>query len=367
MKFMMNRLAAIALGLCATLGIYADETGTNTATDADCLNHFAEYDKIMLKRSQGPISETDSIAMIGHLKGALDDYRRAGEGGVSDEAAKAFGAHYNDYTVAGIFMFQDRDYKGAYDLWEACVELPDNPKVAAGITNMQNSRGQIAFNRAMAATQAGMNAEALASYEKAFELDYDDNQLFDSAIMSAEQARDYAMAAKWAQRGMDRMGQTSVYRDYMIKYVTMQDPAKGIELCTETIALDPQNPKWYSRRVEINERLKNHDAVLEDLKKITELSPNDPVVWYNYGAKKMFATNLLKNAKETKKDVLNAMYDEACAALEQSVKLADTSNQRTMPAVVKSLNELDKYFHQKGDKAGKKRVEEYRKKLGIRA
>lgn len=332
-----------------------------------CLEDFSEYDKLMLKRSQGPLSQQDSTAMMQHLVSALNNFKehKASQGeNIPDDLAKAIGKHYNDFTVAGIFMFQNEDYKGAYSIWEACVDLPDNPSILSAITNIQNDRGQIAFNRAIAATQAGMKTEALASYDKAYTLGYNDNQLFDSAIMMAEQARDYVSASKWAQRGVERMGQTSIYRDYLIKYASLSDLNKAVELCTETIAIDPNNPKWYNRRIEANEKLKNHEAVLEDMKKVTELSPSDPVAMYNYGAKKMYITNIAKNEKSASKEELKAMYAEATASLEKACEVAN-GDQRTMPAVVKSLNMLDQYYHDHGDKAGKKRVEEYRVKFGI--
>lgn len=353
--------ASIAiLGACAASA--ADFTG-------DSLKDFAEYDKLMLKRGKGQISEADSVAMNGYLKSALANYRswRAETGDsvpVPAELAKTFGSHYNDFTVAGIFMFQDRDYRGAYDIWEACVDVPDAPEVAAALTNAQNSRGQIAFNRAMAATQAGMEAEALASYDKAYELGYADDQLFDSAIMQAEQARDYALARKWAARGVEKKGPASVYRDYQIKYATAADPAEGEALCTEAIAADPGNPRWYNLRVIAYEKMKNHEASLADLRKITELTPDDPVAFYNYGGKLMFMANYARNEKTAKKDELKKMYADAAAAFEQAVTKSN-GDRRSMPAVVKSLNSLDQIYHTSGDKAGKKRVEQYRRTLGI--
>lgn len=361
MNKLIYALLSLAFMLSTGRSVYADNFAEA------CLSNFTQYDNLMRKRSQGQLSEADSISMVDNLRSALanfKEYRKDNENPISEEVAKAFGKHYNDFTVIGIFMFQSQDYKGAYDIWEACVDIPDDPMIASQISNMQNSRGQLAFNRAMAATQTGMKDEAMSSYEKAYQLGYNDNQLFDAAIMMAEQARDYSLAERWAQRGIEKAGNTSIYRDYQIKYAMMQDPAKGVELCTETIAIDPTNPKWLTRRIEANEKLQNHEAVLEDMAEIIKLKPNDPVSLYNYGAKKMFVTNNARANKTAGKEQLKEMYSDASSAFESALKAAN-GEKSSMPAVIKSLNALDKYYHETGDKAGKKRVEEYRKKLGL--
>lgn len=361
MKTIFKLTILAAAVLCLISPVKADDYMTA------CIENFNQYDNLMRKRSTGPLSESDSISMINHLRSAVENFNKIQndiDNPISAEIAGAIGKHYNDFYVMGVFMFQNKDYKGAYEIWKACVDFPDNPEIGESISNMQIDRGQLAFNRALAAVQGGMKEEALKSFEKSYELGYTDNQLFDSAIMTAEQARDYQTASLWAKRAVQKFPSAATYQDYVIRYASMESPEKGLEACAAAIAIEPQNPRWYTRRIEINEKMKNHDAVLADMKKVLEITPDDPVALYNYGAKKIFVTNNAKNEKTASKEELKSMYADAESALERACQMAN-GDSRTMPAVIKSLNTLDRIYHERGDKAGKKRVEEYRKNFGI--
>ena len=355
-------LACIAVSLCS-LSSYSNES------EATALNSFSNYDAIMLKRSQGPISESDSTLMITNLKTALQNYKEWKKSPEytlgSEQLSKAMASHYNDFTVAGIYMFQAKDYQGAYEIWEACVEIPDDKDVAANLSNMQNSRADLAYNRAIAATQAGMHNEALQSYEKAYVLGYTDKQLFDSAILTARNLKQYDSALNWCARGMERHGQTSVYRDQMINIATSLNPEKAVALATEAIGIDPENAKWYNMRAVANEKLKKHDAVLSDLKLIATMKPEDGMAQYNYASKLMFKANEFRADKNSKKEDIKKMYDQAIEAFEKVCQLPKDGG-RNNHAIEKSINYLDQFYHQNGDKAGKKRVQKYREALGIR-
>lgn len=359
----------IFINLFITLTIVTSCIFTTSAqmTEKMILDNFANYDNLMRKRSEGPLNSADSVSMLVYLKEALDNYNSLKKDSavpISEELAQAFARHYPDYTVAGIFMFQSNEFKNAYEIWGGCVDVPDDPIIDNLIENRQNSRGQLAYNRALAAIQAGMGAEALSSYEKAFELGYFDNQLFDSAIMLSEQQKDFASASKWAKRGIEKNGESSIYKDYLIKYKISENPEEALIICTETIGLDPKNPRWYNRRMEANEKLHNHEAVLVDMKIVTELAPNDPVTFANYGLKMIFVANMAKYENAASKEDLKKMYDEGTKALEHALELAK-AEQKNMPAIAKSLNALDKYYHEIGDNGGKKRVVEFRKKFGF--
>lgn len=329
-----------------------------------CVASLAEYDKLMSKRSGGTLAEADSVAMVDHLRSALEQFKESIADGEEPDpvAAKAIGTHYNDYTVAGIFMFQDRDYRGAYDIWEACVSLPDIPDVNAAVTNPQNSRGELAFNRALAATQAGLRQETLEAYDKAYSLGYEEAQLFDGAINMAQQMKQNEIAYMWSDRAQQKFGMNSLYREYMIKSAMEMDTNRGVALATESIEADPANPKWYTLRVIGYERLKDHSKSIEDLRKVSELAPQDAMAQYNYAAKLMFLANMARNEHTADKKELKKMYDEAAVAFEKVCTLpADSRASRH--AIEKSLNYLDQIFYSNGDKAGRKRVETYRKAL----
>lgn len=329
-----------------------------------CVASLAEYDKIMTKRSGGSLEPADSIAMMDHLRSALVQFKESIADGEEPDsiAAKAIGSHYNDYTVAGIFMFQDRDYRGAYDMWEACVSLPDIPAVNAAVKNPQNSRGELAFNRALAATQAGLRQETLEAYEKAYNLGYQEAQLFDGVINMAQQMKQNETAYMWCDRAQQKFGMNSLYREYMIKSAMEMDVNKGIALATESIETDPQNPKWYTLRVIGYERLKDHSKSIEDLRKVSELAPQDAMAQYNYAVKLMFLANMARNEHTADKKELKKMYDEAAVAFEKVCTLPANSR-ASRHAIEKSLNYLDQIFYSNGDKAGRKRVETYRKAL----
>lgn len=348
---------------CA-VGAYADAR-------ENCLNSLAEYDRIMQKRLQGSFTPQDSIDQANSLKASLAAYDEWAVGSESnnmpEDMAKAIGRHYNDYTVASIYMMQNKDYKDAYDMLRACVDLPDNPLIGKGIVNPQNDRGELAFHQGVAATQAGMREQALIAYEKAFELGFDEQQLFDSAILAAEQSGDKDLAYRWAERGAEKYGISSLYREYMIKYAIEKDLLKALDLVNKTIEADPDNIKWYNKRVIIYEKLHDHKASLLDLWRITRLAPEDAMSRYNYGMKLHFMATLtenLGNSTKADKEEKKRLTQQAAEELETACRLGLANKTAQSSHIVnKSLNILDQIYHANGDKEGKKRVAEYRKQL----
>lgn len=363
MKKIIAGIVTVAVCGCA-FGALADAR-------KNCLNALAEYDRIMQKRLQGSFTPQDSIDQANSLKASLAAYDEWAVGSESnnmpEDMAKAIGRHYNDYTVASIYMMQNKDYKDAYDMLRACVDLPDNPLIGKGIVNPQNDRGELAFHQGVAATQAGMREQALIAYEKAFELGFDEQQLFDSAILAAEQSGDKDLAYRWAERGAEKYGISSLYREYMIKYAIEKDLLKALDLVNKTIEADPDNIKWYNKRVIIYEKLHDHKASLLDLWRITQLAPEDAMSRYNYGMKLHFMATLaenLGNGSKTDKEEKKRLTQQAAEELETACRLGLANKTAQSAHIVnKSLNILDQIYHANGDKEGKKRVAEYRKQL----
>lgn len=363
MKKIIAGIVTVAVCGCA-LGALADAR-------KNCLNALAEYDRIMQKRLQGSFTPQDSIDQANSLKASLAAYDEWAVGSESnnmpEDMAKAIGRHYNDYTVASIYMMQNKDYKDAYDMLRACVDLPDNPLIGKGIVNPQNDRGELAFHQGVAATQAGMREQALIAYEKAFELGFNEQQLFDSAILAAEQSGDKDLAYRWAERGAEKYGISSLYREYMIKYAIEKDLLKALDLVNKTIEADPDNIKWYNKRVIIYEKLHDHKASLLDLWRITQLAPEDAMSRYNYGMKLHFMATLaenLGNGSKTDKEEKKRLTQQAAEELETACRLGLANKTAQSSHIVnKSLNILDQIYHANGDKEGKKRVAEYRKQL----
>ena len=74
--------------------------------------------------------------------------------------------------------------------------------------------------------------------------------------------------------------------------------------------------------------------------------------------------NLGRNGNTLDKNAYKTALNEAAEALEQAVKCS-TGARTSLHAVVKSLNFLDQIYAQTNDKAGKKRVADYRAKFGM--
>lgn len=354
----------IAAVMAGALQCAASSDGQHRALEA-----FAAYDSIMRNHTGGPFQPADSIALSRNLTDALDgfrEWRRQAPGEpVPDTLAEAVGRHYNDFSLFGIFMYQNQDFRGAYDMWEGCVDLPDDPAISRAVVNPANPREIIAANRAVAARQAGMTSEALALYRKAISLGYDDKGVFDSAIALAQSSGDRTVMLEWFRMGVEKYGRNSLYREYEIKYTIEDDPLQGYELASQSIAEFPDNPKWYNMRVSAAERLQRHESVLADLRRVTELTPGDPQVWYNYGNKLFRMAEMARNDADLSIEELNERFLRAADVFEQVIALSK-GDKFKRHLVVNSLNYLHYSYDCTQNKEGLKRWKQYKKQFNFK-
>ena len=131
---------------------------------------FAQYDKFLgLKQLQqlDKLPANPEVAMGKLLIDGYNYYMKAlpldtivdAKGKVKTKYSKdiigKLGGHVTDYTSAGADLYNNKDFKGAYDAWGIFADLLERPEVTKKMTSVPTDTivGEILFNQALAAWQ----------------------------------------------------------------------------------------------------------------------------------------------------------------------------------------------------------------------
>lgn len=279
----------------------------------------------------------------------------------SKDIIKAITSHYNDFNNAAIFLWEVKDYEGAYKAWDIYLSIPQNEVMRKNITVPHDTiMGELAYNQALAAWQADRLDSALVAFDHARSLGYDKKALFDYAISVAAQSMKNDVVYALAADAYKLYGkEDSKYISLVINgYIDAKEYDKAHKAIEEALASDPNNGELYDVKGIIYESTKEKDKALECYKKAVELNPGFARSQYNLGrmlCEKAYAIN--DGAANLSQDEYLKVRDEqifpllreASQYLEKAYELDE--NQRD------ALIYLRNVYYNLGDEANLKRVE----------
>lgn len=195
--------------------------------------------------------------------------------------------HYNDFNNAGAFLWEVKDFDGAYQAWDIYCSMPFNETLgkSAPKAPVDSVIGQTRYNQALAAWQADKLENAIYAFNKALEIGYVTPELLDYATRVAYQAKDNASLLNYAKKGMELYGSSNP--NFIIfalnSYIENNDLASARTLLDESIAKDPNNAVFYFSKGVIEETEKNVDKATENYRKAIELNPEYAQAYLNLG------------------------------------------------------------------------------------
>ena len=264
---------------------------------------FGLYDNLYVQESLGATLTPDQKKTAGHaLVDGYNYYFKAlhldsvpNEKGKikpkkSKEILKAMASNYHQLRNAGIFLFDNQDYDGAYDAWELYCTLPQNPILgkSAPVADPDTIVGQIRFYQGVAMLTSDKNDRALKSIQEAIKDGYQTIDVYRYGVEAARRIDDSVAMLDIARQGYDKFGTEDVIFIGQIinHYIAEGNFPECFNLVNEAIKATTDNKilsQFYDIRGYIYEQDNKIDEAVADFKKATELDDVNAKAYFDLG------------------------------------------------------------------------------------
>ncbi|MCM1349089.1 MAG: hypothetical protein NC338_06705 [Firmicutes bacterium] len=183
------------------------------------------WDKMMLSVSLGQNVSADVKKNASHkLIDAYTYFTKAmsldslpdGKGKIkpkhSKEIVKTLGKVYRSYRNAGIFLYDLKDYAGAYDAWEIYLTMPDKLDAKHKVIKPDNNSdlGQIYYYQALCALTTDKNQQALEKLGKSRKTGFSSRELYLYAVEASRRLGNDSVMLDYARVGAELYGKEEV-------------------------------------------------------------------------------------------------------------------------------------------------------------
>ena len=257
-------------------------------------------------------------------------------------------------------MWNDKNYKGAYDAWGIYLDLARDNRFAKLIPAIPDSTlCDIAFNQALAAWQAEDMAASLQSFRKARELGYSKKPLFEYAMAVASAAKDNDALLEFASEGNKLYGNEDIqFLNQIINYYLQTEKYdEALNYLAKGIEENPTNAQYYALRGIIYDNQKETAKAHDDYAKALEINPNNGLALFYMGRNIAAVAGAEQDAydkpdyEQFKKNTVDPKYREAVGYLEKAYE-ADPNNRGEV------LKLLEILYYNLNDEAGLNSVKE---------
>ncbi len=196
----------------------------------------------------------------------------------SKDIVKTLASHYSDYMSGGQYLWEARDYDGAYKLWDIYTTMPFNKSLGADGPKVPNDTilGEINYFKGLAAWQAEKLPLAMEAFDKAISYKYTTKSLFDYAISVAAQAEDNAKVVELATLANEIHGDSiSTYITIIINdKINNEQFEEAQRLLQKAITVSPDNAELYDVMGILYQSQDNLEKAREYLEKAVEINPD---------------------------------------------------------------------------------------------
>lgn len=237
-----------------------------------------------------------------------------------------FKNNLDNYANAGIYYFNGKDFKKAYDIWTDYVNITKMPIMDKQEMPADSIVGQIRYNAAIAALQSGDHQLAIKALSDARNGGYNENDVYKFLVYEYEQTKDTVNLINTLKEGdqrfknemvevTDEQGNVSMQKEntYILKLINLyiyrsqfDDAIKALDV---VIAENPTNADYWNVKGSLYEAQKNMDQAVECFLKAIEISPNMPEALGNLG--RIYFNQAIQRNNEISELSDNAQYTKA--------------------------------------------------------
>ena len=261
------------------------------------------YENLYMMESLGQALSPDQKKMAGHALvdgynyyfkalhlDSLPDEKGKIKPKKSKEILKTLANNYHQLRNAGIFLFDNQDYDGAYDAWELYCTLPQNPVLgkSAPVADPDTIIGQIRFYQGVAMLTHDKNDRALKSIQEAIKDGFQTIDVYRYGVESARRLDDSVAMLDIAKAGYEKFGTEDVIFIGQIINHYIADPnfPACFDLVNEAIKASTDNKmlsQFYDIRGYIYEQDNKIDEAVADFTKATELDDSNAKAFFDLG------------------------------------------------------------------------------------
>jgi tetratricopeptide (TPR) repeat protein len=196
----------------------------------------------------------------------------------SKDMVKKLTAHWNDYVSGGQYLWDAKDYDGAYEAWNIYTSMPANPSLGSDAPAVPADTviGQMCFYQGLAAWQAEKLDVALERFEKAYANNYHSPQMFDYAIGVAAQMKDDPKIIELAETANKLYGDT--LSNYLLIIINDKINNKKYEeaqtLLEKAISMNPTQAEFYDVLGILYQSQNNLEKARENFAKAISMKPD---------------------------------------------------------------------------------------------
>lgn len=260
------------------------------------------------------------------------------------------------YVNAGVYYFNQQEYKKAYDVWGIYLEIPKLSIMKDEKSGLpaDSTIAMLEFNRALAALQTQDNALAIKALNDAKGNGYNQNDIYKYLVYEYEQTQDTVNLIKTLQEGeklfknemvevrdengdpvMDEAGQPKMQKEntYTLKLINLYiyggkyDDA--IATLESILTDDPNNAEYWNVKGNLYESQKKYDQSIECFEKAIEINPSYADALGNLG-------RIYFNLAVQKNNEISSITD--------NVKYAEARENEVLPLFEKSRPYYEKAY-----------------------
>ena len=333
-----------------------------------------KYDDLLGKMKLGMLKDGENLQMAQSLMEAYDNFMLVlpldsmpdAKGKVKPKYSKdiknQIAGHYTDFTDAGVFFYNAKDYKNAIRTWDTFVELSENPG-RFDIQAMPDSTvAMYIWNSGLAAYEDQNNALAAKKLVQAAKKGYNKETLYQYGLQFAQMAQDDDALVFFATEGDKLYGKKDPrYINNMINYFLKNEKYDdALSYLQQAIDIDPNNAQYYALQGIIYESKKDFPKAMELYKKANEMDPENSLASLYYGLGLVNEANQLGdafNGSQAQYDAYNRnelmpRYRQAVDILEKAYLIPENGNRGLI------LNNLEQIYYLLNDQAGMESVKE---------
>lgn len=336
---------------------------------------FNQYNNMLGKRSLGQAVDTKEMAAA--LLGGYGYYMKAlpldslpdAKGKVNPKFSKKIfsdvAGHMTDFSNAAVDMWNDKNYKGAYESWGIYLDIARDPRYAKMVPAVADSViSNVAFNQSLAAWQAEDYAGAIKSFNYAHQNGYKGKQLFEYGIAVASNAKDFDALLQFAQEGNKLYGKEDPqFLNQIINYYLQTEKYdEALNYLDKGVQEDPSNAQYYALRGIIYDNKKEAAKARADYEKALELDPNNGLALFYEGRSIASEAGAQQDAydkpdyEKYKRENIDPKYREAVKYLEKAFEVDPTNR-------AEALKVLEILYYNLNDEAGLNSVKDRKAEL----
>lgn len=239
---------------------------SNSETDKEAQTYwipgkagFKLYDDLFAKKTFGQdvnLVDMSNALLDGYTYGmkalSLDtvvDAKGKVKTKLSKDIVSQISGHANDFLNAGAAYWDAREFKKAYEAFNAYLDIPANPRLGknAPAALPDSTVAQIRYNCALAAWQAEMLDKAAEAFDNLLAVGYDDPAAYDYAYSVAYNLQDEGRKLKYSQLALDKFGtkEPKFLQRIVSSYIDSKQFDKAKTMLNDAIAADPNNSAYF--------------------------------------------------------------------------------------------------------------------------